>query len=200
MTKDPSQARGFLASCWRALWKPSVRYSFGAIFAAGGIAGVIFWGGFNTFMEYTNTMEFCVSCHEMEQLVYPEYQKSVHFKNPSGVRVVCSDCHVPKDWTAKLIRKIQASGEVYHKLMGTIDTPEKFEAKRRVLAERVWKTMTENNSKECRNCHDYKAMAFHKQSNDARQKMEGEAAPANKPCIECHKGIAHKFPLPPRDD
>ncbi len=27
----------------------------------------IFWGGFNTAMEATNTMKFCVSCHEMEE-------------------------------------------------------------------------------------------------------------------------------------
>ena len=33
------------------------------------IVGVIFWGGFNTAMEATNTMEFCISCHEMEENV-----------------------------------------------------------------------------------------------------------------------------------
>ncbi|MCW8825786.1 MAG: NapC/NirT family cytochrome c, partial [Gammaproteobacteria bacterium] len=34
------------------------------------LIGVIFWGGFNTAMEVTNTMEFCTSCHEMEENVY----------------------------------------------------------------------------------------------------------------------------------
>jgi cytochrome c-type protein NapC len=191
---------GRFQSLWRSFWSPAKRMSFGVVLIIGGVAGVIFWGGFNTFMEYTNTMEFCISCHEMESTVYQEYKKSVHYSNPSGVRVTCADCHVPKDWTAKLIRKVQASGEIYHKLMGTIDTQEKFDARRLHLAERVWATMTQNNSRECRNCHSYEAMAFHKQTSNARQKMESEAAPKNTACIECHKGIAHKFPVAPRDD
>ena len=80
-----------------------------------------------------------------------------------------------------------------------ITAPEKFEAKRLVLAERVWKEMTENNSRECRNCHAYEHMNFAKQDARAREKME-EAKAKNTPCIECHKGIAHKKPLVPRDD
>jgi len=165
----------------------------------GGLAGIIFWGGLNTAMEKTNTLEFCVSCHEMEQLVYQEYMQSVHYKNPSGVRAICSDCHVPKDWTHKVIRKIKASAEIYHKLVGSVDTPEKFEAKRQVLAERVWKEMAENNSRECRNCHAYTTMHFQKQGQRASEKME-DAMKKNTPCIECHKGIAHKKPMVERDD
>jgi len=171
----------------------------GAMLLIGGIAGIIFWGGFNTFMEYTNTLEFCVSCHEMEQLVYKEYTESAHYKNPSGVRAICSDCHVPRDWTRKLIRKIRASNEIYHKLVGSVDTPEKFEAKRAVLAERVWQEMVANNSRECRNCHTYGAMHFQKQGQRAAEKME-DAMKKGTPCIECHKGIAHKKPLVERDD
>lgn len=200
MTTPESSVGALPAALWRFCWSPSARWSFGGIFIIGALAGILFWGGFNTVMEYTNRLEFCVSCHEMETTVYQEYQKSVHYQNASGVRVACADCHVPKDWTAKLVRKIQASGELLHKLMGSIDTPEKFEAKRRVLAERVWASMRDNNSRECRNCHSYEAMAFSKQRSEARQKMQHEAAPKNQVCIDCHKGIAHKFPVEPRDD
>ena len=170
----------------------------GYMLLLGGVAGIIFWGGFNTAMEYTNTLEFCVSCHEMGQ-VHQEYKQSVHYKNRTGVRAICSDCHVPRDWGRKVVRKIKASSEIYHKLIGSIDTPDKFEAKRMVLAERVWKEMTENNSRECRNCHAYTAMDFHKQTQRAREKME-EAMNKDTPCIECHKGIAHKKPVVARDD
>jgi cytochrome c-type protein NapC len=96
----------------------------------GFISGILFWGGFNTGMEATNTMDFCISCHEMRDNVYQEYKKTIHYSNRTGVRAACSDCHVPKDWTHKMIRKIQASREVWGKLTGTIDTKEKFEAKR----------------------------------------------------------------------
>ncbi len=155
--------------------------------------GIVFWGGFNTAVEYTNTLEFCISCHEMEQKVYREYQDSTHFKNASGVGAVCADCHVPRAWGAKMWRKIQASNELWHKLVGTIDTPEKFEAKRLELAERVWATMEANNSRECRNCHAYERMDFHKQARRAQEKME-TALQEGKTCIECHKGIAHSLP------
>ena len=181
---------------WRWLRAPSGRWSLGALLVAGGVGGVIFWGGFNTFMEYTNRLEFCVSCHSMSK-PYEEYRQSVHFKNKSGVRAICSDCHVPKEWTAKLIRKIQATGELWYHFQGKLDTPEKFEIERKALAEHVWATMKANNSQECRNCHEYQAMDFHKQSARAREKME-EALKKGETCIDCHKGIAHK--LPPRDD
>ena len=172
---------------------PTRRFGWGPIMLAGALAGIVFWGGFNTFMEYTNRLEFCVSCHEMDQLVYREYQKTIHFKNRSGVRVSCADCHVPKDWMAKLWRKIEATNELYHKLAGTIDTPEKFNAKRLELAEHVWDSMRANDSRECRNCHSYEAMDFHKQRKRGRKKMEA-AMKEGKTCIECHKGIAHRLP------
>jgi cytochrome c-type protein NapC len=114
-------------------------------------AGIIFWGGFNTAMEATNTLAFCISCHEMENTVYQEYRHSVHYSNASGVQATCPDCHVPKEWTAKFIRKIKASRELYYWLLGTIDTREKFEAKRLELATRVWETMQKSDSHECRN-------------------------------------------------
>ncbi len=44
------------------------------VLIVGMIVGIIFWGGFNTAMEATNTMEFCVSCHEMADNVYEEYK------------------------------------------------------------------------------------------------------------------------------
>ncbi|WP_428609121.1 NapC/NirT family cytochrome c [Sedimenticola sp.] len=164
-----------------------------ALVGTGGVAGIIIWVGFNTVMESTNTLEFCISCHEMEQLVYQEYKKSIHYKNPTGVRATCPDCHVPKDWGAKMLRKIYASKEVWHKIIGTVDTPEKFEAKRLELAEHVWATMKETDSRACRNCHATDAMDFHKQSNRAKEKMQ-PGMEKGKTCIDCHKGIAHKLP------
>ncbi|KRW82290.1 MAG: cytochrome c-type protein NapC [Sedimenticola sp.] len=154
-------------------------------------AGIIFWGGFNTAMEATNTLEFCISCHEMEQTVYREYTHSIHFSNRTGVRATCADCHVPKDWMHKVVRKVQASGEIYHKLMGTIDTPEKFEERRLYLANRVWATMKSNDSRECRNCHSWEAMSSDAQKPTAKRRHRKGLANGDT-CIDCHKGIAHK--------
>jgi cytochrome c-type protein NapC len=96
-------------SLWGKLKQPSVRYSLGVLLLVGFVSGIIFWGGFNTAMEMTNTEQFCISCHEMRDNVYPEYKETIHYTNRTGVRAVCSDCHVPKEWTYKMIRKIEAS-------------------------------------------------------------------------------------------
>lgn len=194
----------WIGRLWRWFSRPSALVGQGVLLLVGAIAGIVFWGGFNTAMEATNTMEFCVSCHEMRDTVYEEYKTSIHYKNASGVRAVCSDCHVPHDWTPKLIRKVQASNELWHKLMGSIDTPEKFEAKRLELATHVWDSMKATDSRECRNCHSWDSMAFEHQRARSREKMEpvalGQTTAEGSTCIDCHKGIAHKMPLIPRDD
>ncbi|MCW9024294.1 MAG: NapC/NirT family cytochrome c [Gammaproteobacteria bacterium] len=154
------------------------------------VVGVIFWGGFNTAMEVTNTLDFCISCHEMEENVYQEYKKTIHYTNRSGVRATCSDCHVPDPWVHKVVRKIQASNEVLHKVLGTIDTPEKFDQKRLQLAQNVWRAMKNTDSRECRNCHDFASMNPENQKKRSR-KQHMNAMEAGNTCIDCHKGIAH---------
>ena len=162
-------------------------------FAAAFVAGIIFWGGLNTAMEATNKLGFCISCHEMEDFVYAEYQGTVHDVNRSGVGAVCSDCHVPKDWTHKVWRKIMASKEVWGKLTGSISTPERFDAKRLELAMREWERMKATDSRECRNCHGFSAMLPEHQAPRARQ-QHMNALTVGQTCIDCHKGIAHSLP------
>jgi cytochrome c-type protein NapC len=154
------------------------------------IVGVIFWGGFNTAMEATNTLTFCISCHEMEENVYQEYKKTIHYTNRSGVRATCSDCHVPDPWVHKVVRKVQASRELYHKAVGTVNTPEKFNEHRLTLARRVWAAMKKTDSRECRNCHDFASMNPESQKLRSR-KQHMNAMEAGNTCIDCHKGIAH---------
>ena len=145
---------------WRAISSPSKHYSLGFLTLGGFVMGIIFWGGFNTALEFSSTEMFCTSCHEMEANVYQELQSTIHFTNRSGVRAKCSDCHVPHNWTDKMARKMQASKEVWGKIFGTINTREKFLAKRRELAEREWHRLKTNDSLECRNCHDFEYMDF----------------------------------------
>lgn len=180
-------------TCWHALKKPSAKYSILTLLIVGFFSGIFFWGGFNTGMEATNTLEFCISCHEMRDNVYQEYKKTIHYSNRTGVRAVCSDCHVPKDWTHKMIRKVQASKEVWGKLTGSIDTKEKFEAKRLELAQHEWARMKASDSRECRNCHSFDGMDTEKQKSRAA-KMHEIGKKNGETCIDCHKGIAHQKP------
>jgi nitrate/TMAO reductase-like tetraheme cytochrome c subunit len=181
------------------LFRPS-SFSLVAVVAIGMVSGLVFWGGFNTGMEATNSLAFCNSCHEMRDTVFQEYKETVHYRNRSGVRAICSDCHVPKDWVHKFVRKVGASQELYVKFIsGAIDTPEKFEAHRMELATRVWKTMKENDSHECRNCHSWDAMHLEKQNPRARTAM-AKGQKEGKTCIDCHKGIAHLLPKEFKED
>ena len=181
------------------LRRPSAKYSLLSLLVVGFFSGIFFWGGFNTAMEATNTLEFCIGCHEMRDNVYQEYKKTIHYANRTGVRAVCSDCHVPKDWTHKMIRKIQASKEVWGKITGVIDTPEKFEAHRLQLAENEWARMKANDSRECRNCHSFDGMDVEKQKLRGA-KMHKIGIAEKKTCIDCHKGIAHSKPKGMKED
>jgi cytochrome c-type protein NapC len=186
--------RDLLRRYWRTLRRPSAYYSLGFLTVGGFIGGVLFWGGFNTVLEFTNTERFCTTCHEMRENVFRELQPTIHFTNRSGVRAKCSDCHVPHDWTDKIARKMQASKEVWGWIFGTIDTREEFLDKRLILAQREWTRLKENDSLECRNCHDYVSMDFTRQSLRAARDHSTALDTGAKTCIDCHKGIAHRLP------
>ncbi|GAB3292035.1 NapC/NirT family cytochrome c [Parahaliea aestuarii] len=183
--------KAFLRKYWRVITSPSRYYSLGFLTLGGFTMGIIFWGGFNTAMEFTNTETFCVSCHEN---IYDELQQTIHFTNRSGVRAICSSCHVPHDWTDKIARKMQASKEVWAWVTGSISTPEKFEARRLALAQHEWARLKANDSLECRNCHEFSYMDFTRQSPRAVNMHSTALASGDKTCIDCHKGIAHRLP------
>ena len=185
--------QGTLKRCWTALRNPSAKYSLLALLAIGFFGGILFWGGFNTAMEATNQLDFCIGCHEMRDNVYQEYKETIHYSNRTGVRAVCADCHVPKDWSHKMLRKLQASQEVWGKLTGYIDTKEKFESKRMELATHEWERMKASGSRECQNCHNFDAMSSELQK-QTPYKKHMKAKNEGKTCIDCHKGIAHKLP------
>lgn len=165
----------------------------GALLVAGaaGLATVDFA------ISATNSTEFCVSCHSMQSNL-EELKKTVHYKNASGLHAGCPDCHVPRQTGPKLVAKLMAAKDVWHELIGTIDTPEKFEARRWAMANRVWTKMKATDSRECRGCHDFANMDFDAQDSMAAKK-HSTARQRGKTCIDCHTGIAHQEPDPPDD-
>lgn len=188
----PPKDEGFIARAWAFIARPSARFSLGGLVIAGAIFGVLFWGGFNWAMELANTESFCISCHEMRVNPYEDLKKTIHYSNRSGVRATCPDCHVPKEWIYKIVAKAKATGDLYYKITGAIDTPEKFKKKKAELAQHVWDTMKANDSRECRNCHSVDSMDPHKQSQASQAMFPAMKAGAT--CIDCHRGIAHTLP------
>ena len=192
-----------IARAWNWVWGNSwvraalspPRYLSLAFLTLGGfVAGVMFWGGFNTALEATNTEAFCTSCHEMKSNVFEELKSTIHYTNRSGVRASCPDCHVPHQWTNKIASKMQASKEVWGHIFGTIDTRDKFLELRGTMAAREWKRMKANDSLECRNCHSTQSMDLAKQNPRAATAHETLLFTGQKTCIDCHKGIAHHLP------
>jgi cytochrome c-type protein NapC len=185
--------RKLFADVWTFFSRPTPLFSVAVLVVTGMVIGVLGWGAFNWSMDLTNTETFCNTCHEMEHNVFREFKGTVHDANASGVRATCPDCHVPRPWVHKVARKIQASNELYHHFLGTIDTREKYEQRRLDLAKRVWIVMKETDSRECRNCHGFDGMDVSLQPARARDDHL-RAIDDGRTCIDCHKGIAHELP------
>ena len=180
----------FLKAFWLRLSSPS-KAAVGVVLLMGFVGGLLFWGAFNTGMEATNSEEFCSGCHAP---IVAEIQETIHYSNRSGVRAICSDCHVPHEWTDKIVRKVQASKELVAHFIGTIDMPATFQARRAHLAKSEWARLKKNDSLECRNCHQFNYMDFSEQSSRAAKQHSTALASGEKTCVDCHKGIAHNLP------
>ena len=194
MTDQTSDA-GALRRGWRSLWRHRP-WLLGAppgallmvLLGAGGVAAT------DTALHATSRSGFCFGCHSIETNVRPEWEASSHFSNASGVRAECADCHLPQDDHVALVgAKLAASLDVFPELAGVIDTPEKFEARRAAMAERVWAEYRENDSHYCRSCHEDGAMAPSAQSRMARA-MHARMIETGKTCIDCHRGLVHRLP------
>ncbi len=157
------------------------------------VAGILFWIAFDKGLEATNAVSFCISCHEMRDNIWPDYKASTHYNTRTGVTAKCADCHVPRALGPKLVRKVVAARELWHAILGTMDTPEKFEARRLALAQRVWATMKATDSRACRNCHAFDRMDLKRQARFAAR-IHGDALKEGRTCIDCHKGITHRLP------
>jgi len=172
-----------------------VTLTLGVIMSSLVIGGLLMTAG-AAGLAWTNTEGFCIGCHEMRDNVYAEYKGTIHDTNRSGVRAICSDCHVPREPGPLILRKMKATFELIGHFRGVIDTKEKFEANRPRLAQNVWKRMYETDSLECRNCHKRESMSSELQSERAKTR-HARAQREGITCIQCHFGIAHKEPEGP---
>ena len=181
---------GRIKSLLGVIMRPSAKYSIAALVGGGIIVGVAGWLTFDATLAATSTEEFCISCHEMEANPWAQMQRTSHFSNAAGLHATCSDCHLPKEFVPKMIRKVEASREVWGTLMGIIDTPEKYAAHTPKMKAREIARLQANDSQECRNCHNTQRMLMASQSAKAREYHQAMKT-NGKTCIDCHSGIAH---------
>jgi len=74
----------WLRRWWGVVSRPAVHYSLGFLTLGGFIAGIVFWGAFNTGMELLNGESFCVGCHEMRDNPFAELKPTIHYACPRG--------------------------------------------------------------------------------------------------------------------
>jgi cytochrome c-type protein NapC len=189
---------GVIRRFFRWLFSPSARWSVFALLLVGGVAGAVSVIGTQVAVAVTGTDEFCgTTCHSHAQFVYPEHKESMHYSNRTGVRAMCVDCHVPHNYPSKLFYKAKAGiRDAFAEFRGTISTQEKFDKERWRLANNVWDEMRENNSANCRTCHDPAAMN-HEVQDQGAVKAHKKFAAGKATCIDCHTGVAHKDPEEP---
>lgn len=172
---------------WRVLASPTARYSVLVLVGGGLVLGVVLTLAFKTALVVTSSNEFCLSCHTQNAGL--DWKRSSHYVNRSGMVVGCADCHEPRAFFPGMIRKMQSFNEIWHQLIGTISTPEKYEAHRLALAQREWARLGKNGAQECRNCHRPDAMA-----EAPIRDMHIAALSGGQICTDCHKGVAHQAP------
>lgn len=195
---------GLIKKLWTLLIRPHQKIALGIILVGGFFSGVVFFLVFHFTMTATNSMEICISCHEMEG-VYEEYRESKHYSSASGVRATCADCHVPHgktfgDYINKFLAKLTiGSKDIYHHLLGTYPTRESFEKARWHLAQNVLANMRSSDSKECRHCHSLDAMDMEAQDKSAARKHKRVMESSDKTCVDCHSGLVHKEPVAPTE-
>ena len=186
-------------SFWSRLWRrPSRRWLLGI--PVGGfimlLLGMAAPVAFNEAVHASNTEAFCATtCHEMRDFIYPEFREhGEHASTRTGVHATCPDCHVPRAFGPKMLRKMQATKkELWAWAIGRIDTREEFDARRADLARDVWAGMKATDSRECRGCHDVERMDYAQQDRYAARRHK-RGFEQGQTCIDCHRGVAHVLP------
>ncbi|MBD1390265.1 NapC/NirT family cytochrome c [Neiella sp. HB171785] len=174
----------------KGLFRPSAKWSIAALVALGVSIGVVGVVTFEVGMAYTNTEEFCTGCHLQPGATAETYHLSSHYNNRTGVRPICSDCHVPHEFGPKMWRKIIAAKEVWSHLMGNLETTEKYLQRVVHMREREINRLKANDSQECRNCHEVERWILALQTEKAQQ-FHQSMKNNNKTCIDCHQGMVH---------
>lgn len=192
--ENQQHGEGGLRRLWRqpqSKWLIGIPIGGWCLFAFG-VVGTI---GSEVMIHASGTDKFCAgACHSMEAFTAPEWRDSIHYSSGSGVQAGCSDCHIPHIYPQKLwVKATSGAKDIWGELRGVIGTREKYEAHRQEMAELVWQRMQENDSRECRYCHDSERFDLTRQ-NEFAARAHQQGLSQGRTCIDCHKGIAHLTP------
>ncbi len=126
------------------------------IVVGAGIAGLVMALGLEEMDRFTNTDEFCTSCHLTQTYIADTeaYKTSSHRTRSSGVIPGCADCHIPKGLIpATTIHVVKGFEDLLGEYTHDYDDPKVWKAERPRLAHAVRDWFLANDSVTCRECH-----------------------------------------------
>lgn len=183
---------------WRALFKPSAKYSVLALLVVGIVIGAIGFFATQQTLHATSTNAFCMTCHAGHSLEQ-EVLQSPHGANSAGIVVQCQQCHIPQEPFAYLMKKIVVSKDIIGFM--TIDgfeTQDWLETNRKQQAELARDFLRSIDSSTCQNCHNriYENPSPEMKKMAVRMHAMNFKKPADKrkTCVDCHRGVAHPYP------
>ena len=156
------------------------------IFLAGIAFAVLCFIALNAVMARVSTAEYCGGkCHEMNT-AYLSWELSPHGANAHGVRVECTDCHLPpkEQYFAHVTAKAyEGIKDIYVHYLGEPYDLEKSRVK----------VLSRLPSGRCLHCHNH---LLDKPGNSAARIAHAAAltepyAPENR-CVQCHQDAGHQ--------
>ena len=185
---------GLLTRAWHRLRSPSARWSVLALGTLGVAIGAVATIGTQVMVHVTGTDKFCgTACHSM-QWVAKEHRESIHGATRTGVRATCHDCHIPREYPELLWYKaVAGTRDIIGEIRGVISTEEKFSKERMHMATQVWTEYRANDSRACRDCHQFSKEVLAKQQEMVRP-IHAPVLESLATCIDCHKGVGHAPP------
>ncbi|GAA5194928.1 NapC/NirT family cytochrome c [Ferrimonas gelatinilytica] len=183
---------------WRALFKPSTKYSIAALLIVGIVIGVIGYFATQQTLHATSTDEFCMTCHSNHSLK-DEVLASPHGGNEFGMVVQCQDCHLPHGPVDYLVKKIIVSKDLYGYLtIDNFNTQEWLDENRKEQADLALKYFHDNDSANCRHCHsrieENQPESMSRMAKTMHSRNAAKDPEERKTCVDCHKGVAHPYP------
>lgn len=127
------------------------------------VVGIILMVGTQKTLEYTDSPEFCKSCHIMNAPV-ETMLSSTH------AQLTCNDCHLPHESTVgKLVSKAKVGlGHIYYNNFASSKIPDVMQA-----TDWTIDVVDEN----CKSCHE--------------NTVAGVDHDAKELCTDCHRGMPH---------
>jgi nitrate/TMAO reductase-like tetraheme cytochrome c subunit len=165
------------------------------------LLGILLVSLTNAAVVWSSSDKFCGRfCHSMIW-ANTAYQKSPHYRNQSGVRVSCGDCHIPYDSSHAtateylyllLFKADRGVEDSWNEARRTMATKEEWAKRRPQLTVSFESYLVKHNYITCRGCHSLQGFGgprSHMKELIHKNMVQADALD----CLHCHSDIGHVY-------